>query len=114
MKTLEKVLLNLSSLAVTTNSDWLDIQGIYCGSVQHIVTGGAPAGTAQIQVSNDYTDTNENPKPINPTNLGSAFTLVAGTNMTNLDGIGYRFLRVAFTTAAGTGTLKTRFFGKGS
>lgn len=104
-------ILDAVTLATTVTSDAYDISMMYCYSVMLTVAGAAISGTVQVQCSND---TPLNGVVTNWVNVGSAVTLtVAGSQFVEKDAASYRWLRVVYTTAAGTGTLSATICAKG-
>lgn len=79
--------------------------GIALSAIQAVWTG-SPVGTLKLQISNDnvtYTDY-----------TGSSTAVSgAGNFIWNLLDVGYRYIRVAYTAASGSGTLNANISIKG-
>ena len=104
-------ILNAVTLATTVTSENYDLSMQYGYSVMLTVAGAAISGSVQVQCSNDIP---LNGVVTNWVNVGSAVTLtVAGSQFIEKDAAYYRWLRVVYTTAAGTGTLSATICAKG-
>jgi len=109
------------------NSPYVPLRSIYTYCVTAVITG-TPAGTIQIQASNDpetndtqYNTTYNLPPATAPTNwvtiADSPFTVSsAGEQMWNVNYCGYNYVRVQYLDSSGgssTATMTITFNGKG-
>lgn len=89
-------------------------------SIQVVITG-SPIGTLDLQASNDFGTIKPagpdqgNPGIVNWTDVTGSSTAVsgAGTVLWNFEGAYYKWLRVNYTAASGTGTMTIRINTKG-
>lgn len=108
MKTNSIKLLDNVSLAGTTpiTSIILPMDRVYCFGLQSIVSGASIAGSFQMFVSCEQGRDEQGAGVTAWAPLDSATTLTtAGSSIINKDGIGYRWFKVVFTPASGTGNL---------
>lgn len=127
-------ILSSASMASDVFSQGMDLQHFYGFSIQTIWSG-VPVGTLRLQISAD--SVNAVPAGTNPigTNLvaqDAAASVVNWTDYTctvssttaqssstsgsllwNSADVGYRWVRVAYSAASGSGTLTANFIGKG-
>ena len=102
-------LLDTKAMNASVNSSHVLLDQVFGLSIQVVVSGSTPAGTLQIQASNDTNGT-----PTNWANVGSGIACTANS-MTNLDGQHYRWIRVTFTASTGAAAdkLTVNYFSKG-
>lgn len=96
----------------TTTAEWLG--HIMAYSITVVVSGGtAPTGTFYVQASND--DTERAADVSNWVSLEDIEIAITdnGTYMWNIDGAGYKWVRVFYDFTSGTGTVSGRINGKG-
>lgn len=112
MKIEARTLLTAQDASASANSLVVDGQGLCGFSIQSIYSGTA-SGTITVQGSNDWV-LPANAQPTNWANIGSAVTIATNQQMiVNYADMYFRWVRVVFTTAAGTGSVTVKFFGKG-
>ena len=110
------------SLAASFNSDPFRVSSMIAAAVQAVVSGSAALdGTLKLQASCDVGSygldgliaASSIPNWTDITGTSQAIT-ADGANMWNVDAIGFRWLRVAYTKTAGTGTLAISASAKGT
>jgi hypothetical protein len=115
MKRENKQLFNALTIGSTQTSAIMSIQDIYCLSLVTTVAGASISGTVKLQVSNDKGSDDVGTGVSNWADYGTARTLsAAGSFADNFDGIGFKWARVVYTTAGGTGTITAWINGKGA
>lgn len=96
--------------AATCVSGAIDIKNIDDISIQAVWTGTAENGAFKLQASNDTGATVTTWTDL----TGSSAVIAAdGDFVWNVSNAGYRYLRLVYTKASGTGTLNATFTGKG-
>lgn len=111
----------------TVNSIGIEINQMYSWSIQADWTG-APVGTFTIQVSNDIVPlapsvTTENPVGPDPAALVTNWSTYTGSAVVTSGTSGnwmwiaqlgaYKWVRLSYTAASGTGSVTANFFAKG-
>ena len=107
MKEKNILAIDAGDMSEDIESEIIDVSQIYAAAVQS-VWSGSPVGNIIVQGSCDEDS---------PTNWSAIDTQAAGggagSDLVNLDGIGYRWLRVFYDDTSGTGSLTTRVNIKG-
>lgn len=107
MRTKSLIIINKTTLAGTTpvTSTIVPMDAVYSYCLQTIVAGASIAGSFQLYGScEEGGDQGQGVTAWAP--IDSAVTLTtAGSTLINKDGIAYRWFKVVFTPASGTGTL---------
>lgn len=113
------------SMATSSNSIGIDCNQLALASIQASWTGTAEAGTFKLQISDDIVPvaaSSSNPvgsdpaaNVVNWSDYTGSSTVVAGDgNFTwNMVYVGFRWVRLVYTAASGTGTYNATFSGKG-
>ncbi len=102
----------------TINSIGIDLNQTVLYSVQAVFTG-TPTGTLKLQISNDVVKvapgTNPSANVVNWSDYtGSSQSISAAGNFTwNCFDVGYRWVRLVYVRASGSGTLNATYCGKG-
>ena len=107
MRTKSQVILNKTTLAGTTpvTSTIIPMDAVYSYCLQAIAAGSVIAGSYQLYASCIQGDV-DGAEITDWAKVDSAVTLTtAGSTIINKDGIAYRWFKVVFTPASGTGTL---------
>lgn len=93
----------------------INLESIYCYSIQIVVTGGPPTGTLKLQMSNDLGTDIIGTNITNWTDITGATIAVAaaGSFAFYVDAASYRWVRMVYTRTAGSGTLNARSNTKG-
>lgn len=98
----------------TTTAHWLG--HIMAYSITAVVSGGtAPTGTFYVQASNDDYPPEKASSVGNWVSLEDIEVAITdnGTFMWNVDGAGYKWVRLFYDFTSGTGTVSGRINGKG-
>jgi hypothetical protein len=121
MKFAPVFLLQNGSMASSTHSNGQELSDLVFGSIQAEWSGASASGSLKLQISNDNVPVSQvvNGDPaanvVNWSDYTGSITPVAGPgNWTwNLFPMGYKWIRVVYTAASGTGSLTVEFMGKG-
>lgn len=116
------LLLN-GDMTTTVHSNGVDVNQLAIGSISAVWTG-TPVGTLSLEVSNDYVSVGSGPnnaqtnQSVNVTTWSdytNSHQAVSGPgNFTwNLNYLGFRWIRLTYTPASGTGSITVQFSGKG-
>lgn len=106
------------NMASTINSLGVDLNQIPLFSIQAVFTG-SPVGTLKLQISNDIVNPistgQQAAEVVNWTDYTGSSTAVSGAGnfVWNCLESGYRWVRLVYTPASGTGTLNATLSGKG-
>lgn len=117
MRTNNKIILDGTTMGGTTavDSSIISLESVYCYSIQIVAAGATASGSVQMKVSNDQGVDELGTGVTHWALLDSATSVSAlGTTMVNKDGVGYRWLKVTYTPASGSGTLTLTINTKGS
>jgi hypothetical protein len=113
------------SMTTSFNSIGIDCNQHALASIQAEWTGATATGTLKLQISDDIVPvqpTTGNPVGANPAGevvnwsdyTGSTTTVSGpGNFMWNMVYVGFRWVRLVYTSSSGTGTLNATFAGKG-
>jgi hypothetical protein len=113
MKRIQERILNAANVATSVNSPIFNCGDIYVISLVTTVTG-TPSASIKFQASNDEATNESGAGVTNWADIGSTRTLsAAGTFADNIDGIGYKWVRVVLT-GGGTGTITATVNAKGA
>lgn len=107
MRTKSQIILNKTTLAGTTpvTSTIIPMDAVYSYCLQSIAAGASIAGSFQMFASCQQGDY-EGDGVTDWAPIDTATTLTtAGSLLINKDGVAYRWFKVVFTPANGTGTL---------
>lgn len=112
------------AMTADINSKGIDLNQTPLFSIQASWTG-TPTGTIKLQASNDIVQVDpSNSNPVGPDPAGlvvnwsdipsssQAIAGAAGNFLWNQADVGYRWVRVVYTFASGTGTLSVTYSGK--
>jgi len=112
MKFCNEKIISAADMSADFESDPILLDQIYGFSFQAVFTG-APDGVIKLQASND--DKTFNQTPVNWDDIAdSSYTVsAAGTYMWNFNGAFYKWVRVVYLFASGTGACDVTYVSKG-
>ena len=116
----DKLISELAVIAATSKVLGLDVQRAYCASLHAVwAATGAPNGTIKVQGSTKALITDSETPSLTDadwediTGLSQAIAGSAGSKLFNVDGIGYRFIRLYWLRTSGSLTVSSYGFSKG-
>lgn len=109
------------SAAAGINSNAIDLQQGSLAAIQAVWTGATAIGTASLQISNDNVavpaagSANPGVNVVNWSTYTGSTTSISGAGnfLWNLNNVGYRWLRLNYTSSSGAGTLNAILTYKG-